>query len=147
MVMFPKVYTANTESPTLSGQPWYDGHVLESLHNEHGEPRTVSSLFNCGMMVMFPKVYVTNTESPTGTVSSLFNCGMRVAFSKVYVSSTEELALLVASCIVQYFTPLLHLLICISKELAQPPNQTRLQEKTMSWHHIQQNPQPYFTTG
>ena len=36
MVMFPKVYAKNTESPTLLvvDQPWYDGHVPESLHTE-----------------------------------------------------------------------------------------------------------------
>ena len=36
MVTFPKVYAKNTESPTLLvvDQPWYDGHIPESLRAE-----------------------------------------------------------------------------------------------------------------
>ena len=36
---------------------------VSRLHNEHGKPPTVSSLFNCGTSVAFPKVYVSSTES------------------------------------------------------------------------------------
>ena len=47
------------ESPTLLvvDQPWYDGHVPESLRNEHG--KDWSSTWH---VVQNMKVYRTNTE-------------------------------------------------------------------------------------
>ena len=41
--MFPKVYTKKTRKAPhwrLSIQLWYDGHVSESLHNEHKSAST-----------------------------------------------------------------------------------------------------------